>query len=120
METRAFSLAQVLTVTHDRVLCSMTDAQALLNFMTADHLWPHQLPRAARECRPYLLRQFPQLREIDASGVDDSSWGAWLRQQEQRYGTTLEVERIPADDHTHIDPLVELRRLAEEQRKPTV
>jgi len=33
----------------------------ILNYMTGDSLFTHQLPRASDECKPFLLEQFPQL-----------------------------------------------------------
>ncbi len=106
-ETRAFSLGQVLSITTDRLCCDIGGVYEILNFMTRDNLMTHQLPRAMRECAPWLLRQHPALAAVDASGVTPENWQAWLAEQEMRFGSSLAVAPIPQDDHTRRDPVDE-------------
>jgi hypothetical protein len=79
----------------------------ILNFMTDDDLYTHQLPRAAEECRPYLLEQFPQLREVDASEVTPENWRQWLDKQARKYGEELEVKPLPEGVHVKRNPIIE-------------
>lgn len=60
---KAFHITDILTVTTPFLVSNrhMTGVYEILNFMTADNLFTHQLPRAAEACRPVLLEQFPQL-----------------------------------------------------------
>lgn len=61
METKQFSTATVLTITTERMLCDVGSVYVILNWMTSDNLFTHQLPRASRECKPFLLQWFPEL-----------------------------------------------------------
>lgn len=60
---KVFHISDVLTITTGRLLSNrhMEGAYDIWNFMTGDSLYTHQLPRAARECEPWLQKQFPQL-----------------------------------------------------------
>lgn len=63
---RLFDVATVLSVTTGRLLCEMDGIYEILNFMTGDTLYTHQLPRASRECEPSMLAQYPTLMESDS------------------------------------------------------
>lgn len=107
---RTFGLGAILTVTTDRMLVAdIGDIYALLNFMTGDNLFTHQLPRAATECKPALLEQHPQLTDITVPDMPDAdAYMAYVARLEDTYGAELPVTPLPADGHTHIDPLTEL------------
>jgi len=83
----------------------------VLNFLTRDNLFSHQLPRAFRECQPWVLRQHPQLAAIDHSAVNEENWKTWLSEQEALFGAALTLEPIPRDDHAVRDPLAELAEM---------
>ena len=72
MKTKKFHLGDVLSITTGRLVSPrhMDGVYDILNFMTGDNLFTHQLPRASDECKPHLLAQFPQLAEVDTSGVN--------------------------------------------------
>jgi hypothetical protein len=72
IENRSFHLGDILTVVIDRLLSprGMDGVYDILNYMTEDTLYTHQLPRAARECKPHILSQHPELEEIDGSVVN--------------------------------------------------
>lgn len=113
--TRMFSLGVILTVTTDTFLMDdIGDLYELLNYMTRDELFTHQLPRAAKECRPALLAQHPQLTDItvpgDLSGAD--AFKAWLANQSATLGAELPVAQLDPAAHEHINPLVELTNMA--------
>jgi hypothetical protein len=67
MQTKRYHLGDILSITTGRLVSPrhMDGVYDILNFMTGDDLYTHQLPRAADECRPYLAKQFPQLSKID-------------------------------------------------------
>lgn len=107
--SKAFSLAVVLTVTTGKMLVrDIGEVYEILNFMTGDELFTHQLPRAARECAPHLVRQHPVLSVVNAEHVNGENWRAFLAEQVARIGQALSVEPIPADDHRRVDPIAEL------------
>lgn len=107
---RQFHIGDVLSITTDRLVSPrhIEGVYDILNFMTGDSLFTHQLPRAQRECRPHLLKQHPQLAEVDDSTVTPETWKAWLDEQVQRFGETLPIAPIPAGAHEFIDPISEL------------
>lgn len=105
---RTFSLAQVLTAMHGALLCDMGGVYEIMNYLTGDNLFTHQLPRAFRECEPWLKRRHPDLAALDASGVTPENWRTFLESAEARFGQTVAVSPIPRDDHTTRDPVEEL------------
>lgn len=64
-QTKDFHLGDVLSITTGVLVSfrSMEGIYDILNFMTGDDLFTHQLPRATDECKPHLLEQFPELKE---------------------------------------------------------
>lgn len=114
--TRSFHLADVLTITTGR-LVSPRGVEAIydvLNFMTGDNLFTHQLPRGMDECQAPLLAQHPDLAAVeipasfDAAGDVEAAVHAWVAEQVERFGEFREVAPLPAEAHTHINPLDEL------------
>lgn len=108
--TRMFALGDVLTITTGRLVSPrhMEGVYDILNFMTDDNLFTHQLPRVSEECKPYLLKQHPQLADVDASVVTTDNWQDWLAEQMVKFGAELSVEKLPPGDHYQIDPISEL------------
>lgn len=122
MSTRAFHLGDILSVTTGRLVSPrhIDGIYDILNWMTGDSLFTHQLPRAMDECSGPLLAQHPDLAAIKVpdefgDGSRDSAKEAvdrWLAEQVAVYGETREVAPLDPADHTHIDPLAEIRAMA--------
>lgn len=113
LKVRSFHIGDVLSVTGDKLVSPrlIGGVYDILNFMTGDSLFTHQLPRACRECRPALLKQHPQLASVDDSGVTGETWKAWLDEQIARFGETLPVEPLAEHEHEFIDPVSELAEM---------
>ncbi|CPT67025.1 hypothetical protein D2E51_17810 [Mycobacteroides abscessus] len=107
---RMFGLGAILTVTTDLMLVAdIGDIYALLNYMTGDNLFTHQLPRAAGECKPALLAQHPQLADVDVPEMPDAeAYMTYLANLEKVHGAELAVTPLAAGAHKHINPLTEL------------
>lgn len=123
MSKRKFHLGDVLSITTGRLLSPrhMDGIYDILNFMTGDNLFTHQLPRAMDECQRPLLDQFPALAEIDVPELHgNAEVGAWLAQQVDRYGAEFEVAPLAAEDHTYIDPITELSNMVPPEKIITV
>lgn len=60
---KEFSLGDVLSITTGRLLSErrIDGVYDILNWMTGDDLFTHQLPRAGKACQPWLVEQYPQL-----------------------------------------------------------
>ena len=82
----------------------------ILNFMTGESLFTHQLPRVCRESTPVLLRQHLSLSETfeEARQVNPDNWRIWLEKWINRHGETLPISPMTNDDHESIDALSEL------------
>jgi hypothetical protein len=110
---RPFPIGDILTVVTGRMVSpgGMGAVYGILNYLTGDNLYTHQLPRALDECRPWLLRWHPDLAAADASGVDATNLDGWLDEQVARFGAERDLEPIPADDHERIGPIEEAIRM---------
>ena len=103
---KRFSTAQVLTVVGDKMLCGdVGKVYEILDYLTNSKLWTHQLPDAARRCRPWILSQHPILKEYDDSSVNPSNFRNWLKTQIQKYGDGFDLEPLPPDDQLQTDPM---------------
>ena len=81
--------------------------------MTGDSLFTHQLPRGMDECAPSLRLQHPDLGAVEVPEFDSEAavW-EWLAQQVDRFGAARQVRPLGADEHTRMDPLTELHKMA--------
>jgi hypothetical protein len=108
-ETRAFPLADVLSVTTPNLLSArrMDGLTDLLNWMTGDDLELWQLPRAADEARPVLIAQHPFLADLQPpTGLSTLGLHAWLMTAILKTGGTLTIS--PLADWVHQHPVQEL------------
>ena len=135
MATKKFHLSDILSVTTGRLVSTrhMDGIYDILNFMTGDNLFTHQLPRASKECEPYLLKQFPELAKAgtpqnlarldellsDAKHRNEPLEKAiemWLKWMVEPGTCNLkmeyEVEQIPSAAHQHKDPIAEMHEMA--------
>lgn len=130
MQTKKFHISDVLSITTGRLVSTrhMDGVYDILNFMTGDNLFTHQLPRASDECKPYLLQQFPQLdtpemqfavgeliemlKTPSGKKEPDKLILGWLSKLTSgQYGVKceemLEVKPIPTEAHQHKNPIEE-------------
>lgn len=114
--TRKFHLGDILSITTSALVSPrhMDGVYDILNFMTGDNLFTHQLPRAARECEGPLRAQHPDLAGIvfPKNLKGEGPVATWLAEQVAIYGETREVAPLGANEHTHIDPFTEIRKVA--------
>ena len=131
MNDRVFPLRVVLTATTKRLVTEskggrgngIGDLYELLNHMTGDNLFTHQLPRASRECCPWLIRWFPELKPTLTAGGKLDEWLAksptcpqegiimWLAELRMMFPKIKDeyiIGQIPQDDHDRKDPYDEL------------
>lgn len=107
MQTRTFDLGTVLSITTGKLLSNIDNVYEILDYMTGDSLFTHQLPRASRECEPIILRQYPQLKDIDANSVNTENWKEFLDEQVSKYGNSFEIIPVGLFEHKFIDPITE-------------
>lgn len=112
--TGKFHLGDILSITTGVLLSPdhMDGVYRILQFMTGEPLWTHQLPRAANECTPSLLEQFPQLVGIEVPELNGAAEAErWLAEAVTRLGEWFEVKPLNPKDHTSIEPVAELQML---------
>ena len=119
--SRGFHISDILTITTGRLVSTrhMDGIYDILNYMTGDNLFTHQLPRAAAECQPWLEEQLPFLRDIvapDFESGDKEEVMAWVEEIAEHYGEVLLVEPLPVGKHRFIDPIEEAESLVERER----
>lgn len=113
LETREFHISDILSVTTDKLVSTrhMDGVYDILNYMTGDNLFTHQLPRAGKECKPFLLQQHPELEKVDANNVNQDNWAEWLNEQIEIFGEKLPVTPIPESAHRMVNPIDELESM---------
>ncbi|MDP1689462.1 MAG: hypothetical protein Q8L47_05055, partial [bacterium] len=125
LKTKKFHLGDVLTITTGRLVSPrhIDGVYDILNFMTGDNLFTHQLPRAMDECKPYLFAQFPQfampeiqdritqldkmLKTKDGKAEPKKLVADWLAKQVEKYGKIFDVKPIPKGAHQVKNPIKE-------------
>jgi len=129
---KTFALGTVLSVTTGRLLTEREGPRdngigriyVLLNHMTGDSVYTHQLGRFAEECKPWLFRWFPELKIANAcvsnldgwimrdkTGTNEEGIKMWLtelKMLEPKIKDQYDIGQIPMDDHDKKDPYDEL------------
>lgn len=136
---KQFHISDVLSITTRRLVSSrhMDGIYEILNFLTGDNLFTHQLPRAMRECEPWLKTKFPQLmadspsmasaikglegtlsvtpQNEEAVGKACTEWVEDVRHK-FKLPEMLPVYEMGAEMHTHIDPIEEAKPMFREKK----
>jgi hypothetical protein len=120
MTTKTFHLGDILSITTSRLVSPrhIDGVYDILNWMTGDNLFTHQLPRASEECEGPLLAQHPDLANVvvpdnfgETADEAKAAVDRWLAEQVAVYGETREVAPLAAGDHAAIDPLTEMQSM---------
>ncbi len=113
VETRQFNTADVLSVVTGRLMAKIDGLYEVLNWMTGESVFTHQLPRISREAQPVLLAAHPLLQQAidEAEQVTQENYKEWRQTWEDRYGPTIAVPKFNADTHERIDPMSELSEM---------
>jgi len=110
-EHRNFDLGDILSITTGMLVSTrhIEGVYDILNYMTGDSLFTHQLPRAIGECQGPLLAQHPQLAEIVEPTFRGSKEAvyAWLDEMKATYGDALPVAPLAEGIHRRINPIEE-------------
>jgi hypothetical protein len=109
--TRSFHIGDILSITTGRLVAPghMSAVHEILDWMTGDALFTHQLPRASDECAPALRSQHPDLGAVEAPEfADPAHVDRWLGEQVDRFGEHRDVAPLAGGEHAVIDPIAEL------------
>lgn len=115
MSTKEFPIGAVLSVVTGVLVSedpenAMGGVYEVLNWMTGESVYTHQIPRISREAEPVILAFHPVLRQAveEAGQVTPDNWRTWLETWTARYGKTITVPKMTIAEHERIDPLSEL------------
>ncbi len=116
---RDYHLGDILSVSTGYLVSPrhMDGVYDILNFMTGDDLYTHQLPRAMEECKPYLIDEMIWLKDIVAGSVNSNNYKEWLKDQVDKYGEYHPVRPIHHEDHLIIDPFDEPKRMGVDESR---
>lgn len=105
-----FPTDEVLSVVTGRLVSDVDGIYRVLNYVTGEELFTHQLPRVADEATPVILKCHPELQQAcdEAKQVTPENYEQWRTTWLKRYGATISVPRLSHDEHERIDPISEL------------
>lgn len=103
-----FTTAEIITAGTGKLCCQMEGVYKILNFLTGDNLYTHQLPRAFRACEAWVIEQHPWLKELDESKCNPETVWEWLADAEARFGKMHELQPLPQDRWLSKGPVAEL------------
>lgn len=109
-ETKEFATCDVLSTVTGTLIGKIDGVYEVLNWMTGESVYTHQIPRISREAVPVLVARHPALHQAidEAAQVNRENWQQWRQTWEDRYGPTIAVPKFNAGAHERIDPLSEL------------
>ena len=110
MTTKEFPTRDVLSTITGRLMGEMGGVYEVLNWMTGESVYTHQIPRISREAQPAILALHPDLEPTiaEAEQVTQENYLTWRTTWEERYGATITVPKMTIAEHERIDPLSEL------------
>jgi hypothetical protein len=111
-ETKTFPIADVLSAVTG---CIMREPDGIggvyevLNWMTGESLFTHQLPRVSKEAQAFFVKAYPEWAQTvgEAKNVNGQTCREWLVKWTSRHGQTFDVPKFDADGHERIDALSE-------------
>lgn len=112
---KEFKIEVVLSAVTGKLVCDIGEVYEVLNFLTGDNLYTHQLPRAGQVCRIPVFKQHPFLKDIDLSAVNPENWQEVLNQIKAVYPNMIPL--TPIKNWTSIDPLEELGSMVGDKTK---
>lgn len=132
MTTKPFHLGDILSATTGILVSprGIGGVYEILNFLTGDNLFTHQLPRGVEICGPFLLEKYPKIRPYHddcLSAARGPGWGeataeAWMIAAAAkfcvgpRFAPYLELEPMPEGQWLRIDPVQEARAMMGDER----
>jgi hypothetical protein len=114
---RTFHISVVLSVLTGRLLCKMDDIYDILDYMTNDELYTHQLPRVSQEIAPHIWEQTQLPKEIEQqcaellSKQSEEYYAQFINEMATQYGDYFELYPVHSEDHEQIDPVDELLQM---------
>jgi len=120
---KEFHLGDVLTITTGRVLGvnGMDGIYKILNYMTGENLFTHQIPRASQQARPHIITQHPQLANVVLPDeINNDNCKAVVEELCAKHGAWFSLEPIAEDLQRPCNPIEELTGMIPAEKIVTV
>ncbi|MCK9209240.1 MAG: hypothetical protein M0P61_00250 [Ignavibacteriaceae bacterium] len=113
-----FGIEIVLSITHKKLITSMDNVYKILNYMLDDNLFTHQLPRAARFCKSFVIAEHPQLDEWNDFNeqITSENYKEYVEKAETMFGKELEISKVPGGVWTLKDAVEELEGMVPKEK----
>jgi len=119
-EPQQFHLGDMLSITDGHLVSPnhMDGVYRIIDYITGIPHFTHQLPRAADECKTWLLKQHPWLAEVIAPDEfrDKAHVDEWLAALASKYGEFHPVAPMPFGAYVGREPLSELVEMVGKDR----
>jgi len=122
LKENQFHIGDIITVITNVLLSPYKDKAdgiiRLLSYMVDENVYEFQLMRVVEECRPELLKQFPEfagLAEIFGDKVNSDNWFLVLNELVDEFGGWRFVEKLDPSLHVKLDATEEAWQIAREQ-----
>lgn len=106
-----FTTGEVISAGLGRLCCSMDRVYVIMNFLTGDNLFTHQLPRAFRACEANVKQQCPWLNDLNEADCTTENWREWLAAVEAKVGHEHELQPVPPELWQRCNPITEAIQL---------
>ncbi|MFQ5641804.1 MAG: hypothetical protein ACE5IR_27835, partial [bacterium] len=104
-----FDIGTILSISHGRLLTEISNVYKILNYLLDDNLFTHQIPRAGRFTRNFVIAQHSQLSKWDEldKQVNRENGKNYVKKAEMLFGKELEIEPMPDGVWTYKDAIEE-------------
>ncbi len=106
---RNFDLGTVLTITSGRLFTNMDNVYDILNYLSNDEIYTHQIPRVMKVAQVHVLGRYPQLDGVGKDVIINSEQDvkAFIDEQKGIYGDSFGLSPMTEEMYQHIDPIEE-------------
>ncbi len=106
--SKSFTLDIVLTVTSGILLTPIDELYRILNYLTGEQLYTHQLPRASEFAKPHIFKKYPELKKVEIPNVSTFEEVEAFINSLKNNGMLAEYELEPMTDFVAKNPIQEL------------
>ena len=106
-----YNIETILSITHNKLLTDLDSVYQILNFMLDDNLFTHQLPRACRFAKKFILAEYSQLDEWELfdKQVTPENYKQYIEKAKSMFGEELEIHKVASGVWTYKSPMEELK-----------
>ena len=102
-----FTTGEIISAGTGILCCKISDLYRIMNYLTGDDLYTHQLPRAFKTCEAWVRTQHPWLNDLNTDACTPNTWAAWLLEAINKYGEVFDLLPLPAGQWKSRDPIKE-------------